>query len=93
MADRSYELHGVKVLECAAEGTQLRSDRDAVDLVGRAWQHNATLLVIPAGRLPDEFFQLKTRVAGEMIHRFTLYKLRVAIVGDIARHLEVCLEP
>ena len=71
MEDRVYELHGVRILECAPEGPQLRSDRDAVDLVGAAMSHNAAFLVIPTERLADDFFQLKTRVAGEIIHRFT----------------------
>lgn len=88
MPDRSYDLHGVHILEFAVEGTQIRSDRDAVDLVSLAWQHKARFLVIPAERLTDDFFQLRTRIAGEMIHRFSMYKLRVAIVGDISRHLE-----
>jgi hypothetical protein len=88
MSDQTYELHGVRVLECAAEGKQLRSERDAVDLVGVAWQHKASFIVIPVARLADDFFQLKTRIAGEMIHKLSTYKLRVAIVGDISRHLE-----
>jgi hypothetical protein len=88
MPERSYDLHGVRVLECAADGPQIRSDRDAVDLVTTAWSHQARFLVIPVERLADQFFQLRTRLAGEMIHRFSIYKLRVAIVGDISRHLE-----
>jgi|SRR5271168_341071 len=88
MPERSYDLHGVHILECSPEGPKLGSDRDAVDLVGRAWEHHAKFLVIPTERLADDFFQLKTRVAGEMIHRLTLYKMRVAISGDISRHLD-----
>jgi hypothetical protein len=81
MAERAYELHGVAVLELPVEGPQLGSDRDAVDLVGKALSHDAKLLVIPAGRLTENFFSLKTRIAGEMLHRLLLYKVRVAIVG------------
>lgn len=91
MADRAYDLHGVRILECATEGPQLRTDRDAVDLVGVAMSNNAWFLVIPTERLADDFFQLKTRVAGEMIHRITLYKMRVAIIGEISRHLDESL--
>jgi hypothetical protein len=41
MPERSYDLRGVRVMECAAEGLQIRSDRDAVDLVTTAWSHQA----------------------------------------------------
>ena len=88
MADRSYELHGIKVLELSAEGAQLETDRDAVDLVGKAYGDDARLLVIPIQRLGEDFFWLKTRVAGEMLHRLLLYKIHVAILGDVSRHVE-----
>ncbi len=88
MRAKSYELHGVRVLECAPEGTRLRSDRDAVDLIGAAFEHRATLIVLPVECLDDDFFKLRTRIAGEIIQRFVNYRLRLAIVGDISRHLD-----
>jgi len=88
MPDRSYELHGVRVLECAAEGARLRTDRDAVDLIGSAFEHRASLIVLPVERLGDDFFRLRTRIAGEIIQKFVNYRLRLVIVGDISRHLD-----
>jgi hypothetical protein len=87
MPARFYELHGMRIFECAAEGAQLQKDRDAVELVGLAWQHRANFIVIPVERLSDDFFRPKTRVAGEIIQKFVTYHLRVAIVGDISRHV------
>ena len=84
----SYELHGVRVLECAAEGPRLRNGRDAVDLIGTAFEHRAALIVLPVERLDDDFFRLRTRIAGEIIQKFVNYRLRLAIVGDISRHLD-----
>jgi hypothetical protein len=88
MPARSYELHGVRVLECAPEGTRLRSDRDAVDLIGAAFEHRATLIVLPVDCLDDDFFRLRTRIAGEIVQKFVNYRMRLAIVGDISRHLD-----
>jgi hypothetical protein len=88
MSDRSYELEGVRIFECGAEGTPLRSGRDATDLMSMAWENRATLIAIPAERLGDDFFRLKTGVAGEIVQKFVNYQLRLAIVGDISRYLE-----
>ena len=49
--------------------------------------HGAQFLVLHADWLGDEFFSLKTRVAGEIIQKFVTYGFRAAIVGDISRHL------
>ncbi|HEY6904010.1 MAG TPA: DUF4180 domain-containing protein [Candidatus Acidoferrales bacterium] len=86
MSPRFYELHGVRILN-AAEGPLLRSDRDAVDLMSEAMSHGIRFIVIPAERLSDDFFRLKTRIAGEVIQRFAMYRMRVAILGDISRHV------
>ena len=59
-----------------------------MDLVGKTLANYARLLVIPTERLTEDFFQLKTRLAGEILHRLLLYKLRVAILGDVSRYAE-----
>ena len=87
IADKTYDLHSVQVYECAAEGAPLRTDRDAVDLIGKLFETHSNLVVLPTGRLSDDFFELKTGIAGDFIHIFTNYGLRVAIVGDISQHV------
>jgi uncharacterized protein DUF4180 len=87
MLNASYELHGVRILACAADGARLRSDRDAVDLISSAWAHRAKLVVIPIERLDDDFFRLRTRIAGEIVQKFVTYRMQVAIVGDISQHV------
>jgi hypothetical protein len=69
------------------EGPQLRSDRDAVDLISEAGGPGANFIVIPIERLADDFFRLETRIAGEVIQRFAMYRVRLAILGDISRHI------
>ncbi len=87
MPDRSYDLLGVRVFECAGEGPRPRNDRDAADLINTAWEHRDALIVLPVERLGDDFFRLRTRIAGEIIQKFVTYGLRVAIVGDISRYV------
>jgi hypothetical protein len=86
-ATKFYELHGMRSLECVPDGTKLRSDRDALDIIGKAFENRATLVVIPVECLDDEFFQLRTRIAGELIQKFVQYRRRLAIVGNISGFL------
>ena len=87
MPDTSYELHGVCVLECAAEGAELRSAGDAVELIIAARSHHARYVVIPVSRLGDNFFNLRTGIAGEVIQKFVNYRVRLVIAGDISRYV------
>ncbi|MFE2497450.1 DUF4180 domain-containing protein [Streptomyces scopuliridis] len=79
-------IHGIPVLLCAPDGDPLRGEREALDLIGDAFYLGAAWVVIPAGRFEDAFFQLSTRVAGDIVQKFVNYRLRVAVVGDITRH-------
>jgi hypothetical protein len=88
MPETLHTLHGVKVLVCSPDGKKLRTDRDAAELIGEAYEHEAQWIVIPTERFEDAFFQLHTRIAGEIIGKFAVYKLHVAIVGDISRYTE-----
>ena len=87
LSTKFHELHGVRVLECVPDGSKLQTYQDAVDLVGKSFEDHATLIVIPVECLNDEFFQLKTRIAGELIQKFVQYRRRLAIVGDISRNV------
>jgi len=88
MAERTYELHGVRVLECDGEGAPLRNNRDLNDLISTAWEHRAKMVVIPVERLGDDFFRLRTGIAGEVVQKIVQYHLRLAMVGDISRYID-----
>ena len=85
---RIDESTGIRVLHLAVEGTPISTDADAADLVGDAWAHHAELVAVPVERLDPAFFDLSTGVAGEITQKLVNYRLRLAIVGDIAEHVE-----
>jgi len=88
MLARSYDLHGMRVVELAVDGGPLRNDRDAVDVIAAASARHPEIIVIPAERLADDFFRLRTGVAGQVIQKFLTYRLRIVVVGDISKHLQ-----
>jgi len=77
----------MEVLICPAQGPKVTRDRHAVELISEAYQQGATLIVIPVERLEPDFFELKTRMAGEILQKFVNYRIRVAILGDISGYL------
>jgi len=87
MADTSETLCGIRILNCDPTGPLIRSDRDAVDIVGAALSERCSLVVLPVERLGDDFFALKTGIAGEVIQKFVNYQRRLAIMGNIDHHL------
>lgn len=78
----------MKTFTCTEEGPVLRDDRDAVDVIAQALAEDAELVVLPVARLDERFFDLSTGIAGQILQKFVSYQRRLAIVGDISRHLE-----
>jgi hypothetical protein len=87
MDTRCYDLHGIRVAELAREGTPLQNDRDAVDAIASVSAHNAEIIVIPTERLDEDFFRLRTGIAGQVIQKFLTYRFRLVIMGDISERL------
>jgi hypothetical protein len=84
MNDDVIEMHGLRVLLFAAEGDKLAAARDANTFLSDTWAQDATLAVIPVSRLGDDFLDLKTRIAGEVIQKFVNYQIHLTILGDIS---------
>lgn len=82
------EIHDVPVLVCAVEGPAIESEQDALDLIGNAGYLEAHWVVVPAARLSDDFFRLRTRVAGHISQKFAQYRIGLVVLGDITRHTE-----
>jgi len=76
---------GVPVLVVDEQGPPIATTQDALDLIGAAYA-TADVVAIPAARLDDSFFTLRSGVAGEIMQKFANYRIRLAIVGDITRH-------
>ncbi|MGC9667843.1 DUF4180 domain-containing protein [Planosporangium sp. 12N6] len=86
MPDAIQERAGVMVLVCDPDGPPVATEQDALDLIGAAFL-GAVVVAVPASRLDERFFSLGTRFAGEVMQKFVNYRLRLAVVGDISRHL------
>ncbi|MES5820377.1 DUF4180 domain-containing protein [Streptomyces sp. RG80] len=86
--DEIVKLHGVNVLRCAPDGPPLDGERAALDLIGDAMGLGAELVAVPAERVDAEFFRLRSGVAGAVMQKFVNYRVRLAVVGDVSRHLD-----
>jgi hypothetical protein len=84
MEPNVVEIEGERALTLDADGPELGDGRD---LVEAALNAQATLVAVPAARLGDSFFHLRSGVAGEILQKAANYRLKLAIVGDISGHV------
>lgn len=53
---------------------------DALRFVEASYEHQTRAFLLDGGLLPPEFFDLRTRFAGEFVQKLVNYRLRVAAV-------------
>lgn len=87
MSDTFTVIHDIPALICASGGEKLKSERDAIDLIGEAMSSGAELVLVPLERLEENFFQLRTGQAGQIIQKFVMYQKRLVILGDISQYI------
>ena len=75
---------GLSLGEVEADGVAAETVQDALDLLADACYHGAEALLLRQDQLPAAFFDLQTRLAGEILQKFSNYRMRLVILGDFA---------
>jgi len=63
----------------------ISSAGDMLDIMGDIGYRGCQKLIVHAGDLTPDFFDLRTGLAGEILQKFSNYRMRLAIVGDFSR--------
>lgn len=58
---------------------------DVLDVIGEAGYRDYSGLILMEDALPETFFDLSSRVAGEYLQKFVNYRLQIAIVGEFGK--------
>lgn len=80
----SHTIGKAMVAEVAANDMLLTAPEDANDLLGNAYYQGFDGMIISADKISPRFFDLKTRLAGEILQKFSTFQMRLAIVGDFS---------
>lgn len=74
------EIGSKKYIEVVSTAEPVSSENDALDMIALCWEHEANALMINYETLSENFFKLKTKVAGNIIQKFVNYNIKVAAI-------------
>lgn len=74
------EKDRIRYMEYSAAGMPLSSEKDAIDLVSGCFENQIYNIVLHARALSDDFFKLRTGLAGMILQKFINYRIKVAVV-------------
>jgi hypothetical protein len=66
--------------------------QDALDLMGNLGSSDCNKIIIQEQNLHKDFFDLKTRFAGEILQKFSNYGVKLAVIGDFSKYKSKSLQ-
>ncbi|HAD79796.1 DUF4180 domain-containing protein [Empedobacter falsenii] len=77
------KLNDENIVEITRNGIFLTNTEDAMQLMMDCkYEHQAYKAIFYQENITPDFFELKTKLADEMLQKFTQYGFEIAIVGD-----------
>lgn len=82
----AHSVNEIKIAEIISADIIIRSAQDGLDLLGNIYYQGFDKLIIYEENLTPEFFDLKTKIAGDILQKFSNYRMSLAIVGDFEKY-------
>ena len=80
-----HDLGNSIAVEVVSDEIVINSEQDALDLMADVgYLYNSRKIIMNRENLCDEFFVLKSGVAGSVMQKFSNYRVQVAIIGDFS---------
>jgi hypothetical protein len=86
MEIKFHDIKNIKIAEILSDETVINSAEEALDLVGNIYYQGADGLIIHENNITPEFFDLKNGIAGEILQKFSNYRVRLAIIGSFEKY-------
>lgn len=78
------DIYNTNIAELISDKVEINNVQDALDIMMNCIYQGAYNIIIHKQHLISGFFDLKTKVAGEILQKFSNYSVKLAIVGDFS---------
>ncbi|MCP2044981.1 DUF4180 domain-containing protein [Pontibacter sp. HSC-36F09] len=86
MKIETHSINDTKIAEVTSEDRIINSMEDGVDLLGSLYFQGFDRIIIHEKNITPDFFELKNGMAGEILQKFSNYRVRLAVVGDFSKY-------
>lgn len=86
MKIETHNIKDINIAEVISEANVINKVEDGIDLLGNLYYQGFDRIIIYEKNITPEFFDLKTGIAGEILQKFSNYRVQLAIVGDFSKY-------
>ncbi|GGH21273.1 DUF4180 domain-containing protein [Paenibacillus segetis] len=81
------KLNDVKIAVINSSEILIRDVQSALDLIATVnYEAGCDRIILEKAAVHEDFFNLTTRLAGEILQKFIIYHVKIAIVGDFSEY-------
>lgn len=81
----THHIKDIKAAEIITDEIILRTTEDGLDLLGNLYYQGFDKIIMHEKNIIPDFFDLKTKIAGDILQKFTQYQMALTIVGDFSK--------
>ncbi|MGL4106678.1 DUF4180 domain-containing protein [Clostridium sp. LP20] len=82
MKYRIVEKENKKYIMYEGDEKKISTEDDVIDIVSTSFEHDTGLIIINSKALSEDFFNLRTGLAGVMLQKFINYHIKFVILLD-----------
>ncbi|HTF06413.1 MAG TPA: DUF4180 domain-containing protein [Bacteroidia bacterium] len=86
MEIETHLVNDIRIAEVVSDSKIISNAQDGLDLLGNLYYQDFDRIIIHEKNIAPDFFDLKTGIAGEVLQKFSTYRVRLAIVGDFSKY-------
>lgn len=88
----THEIEGKQIAEVTYNTLIINKKEDGLDLLGNLYFQGFDHVILHKENITPDFFNLKTGIAGEILQKFSNYRVKLAIIGNFAGHQSKSLQ-
>lgn len=85
----NIEIHQtgeIRIAEIVSDKVLIKNPEEGLQLLADLYYQDVDRIILQEQNICTEFFDLKTGIAGEILQKFSNYRVRLAIVGDFSKY-------
>ncbi len=77
-----HNRNNSRIAQVRSGSVFISAAEDAIDLLGNLYYQGFDGIILHQENITPEFFNLKNGIAGEILQKFSTYRMKLAIVGE-----------
>ncbi len=75
----------INIAEIISDNIIINNTQDVIDILGNCYFLEVSLIIIYEKNINPVFFDLSTKLAGDILQKFSNYNMKLAIIGDFSK--------